>query len=63
MKTKLDIAIERIILMVSEIHGYSDEERIARGVRWEIISALGAMSFEEIAGFVVDGLRNQVDGK
>ena len=53
MKTKLDIAIERIILMVSDqIHGYSDEERIAREIKWEITGAIKEMTFEEMAEFV-----------
>ena len=56
MKTKLDIAIERIMDTMTDLNpdiNVVAKDAIEKNIRWEIATAIKEMSFEEMTDFLL----------
>ena len=63
MKTKLDVAIERIMDTMIDLNPNIDEVTHERNIRWEIATAIKEMSFEEMTDFLLTSTIKYNNGK
>ena len=66
MKTKLDVAIERIMDTMTDLNpdiNVVAKDAIEKNIRWEIATAIKEMSFEEMTDFLLTSTIKYNNGK